>query len=101
MRTIRCGIAALAMIAVAGCAVVRNQSTPGEYVDDVVLVTQIKARFAEDPVVSAAALEVEALRGTVQLTGFARSQDEKARAGELARQVTGVREVRNDIIVRP
>lgn len=100
MRTTR-WITALSLLALAGCAVVRNQSTPGEYVDDAVLSTQIKSRFAQDPIVSASALEVESLRGTVQLSGFARSQDEKDRAGALAREVPGVKEVRNDIIIHP
>lgn len=95
--------AALAGITIisAGCAVGRDQSTAGAYVDDVAITTSVKAKFVEDKTVSAAAISVETLNGTVQLSGFAKSTAEKARAGEIASGVKNVRSVRNDIVVRP
>jgi osmotically-inducible protein OsmY len=44
---------------------------------------------------------VETLKGTVQLSGFAKSQTEKDRAEAIARNVKGVTSVRNSIVVRP
>jgi osmotically-inducible protein OsmY len=44
---------------------------------------------------------VEPLNGTVALSGFAKSQAEKSQAETLARNTKGVREVRNNIVVRP
>ena len=38
--------------------------------------------------------------GIVQLSGFAKSQSEKDRAGQIARGVKGVTEVRNSLIVK-
>lgn len=93
--------AAVAVFATTGCAVVRDQSTVGEYIDDTAITTRVKARFAEDPVVSALAINVETLAGTVQLSGFASSTTERNQAQALARRVSGVKSVRNDIIVRP
>ena len=83
-----------------GCAVERDQSTMGEYVDDAVITTRVKAKLAEDPGVSAMAVSVETLRGVVQLSGFAKSAAESQRAETLARQTPGVRSVRNSLVLR-
>ncbi|MHA7598679.1 BON domain-containing protein [Alicycliphilus sp. T452] len=84
-----------------GCAVVRDQQTVGSYVDDAAITTAVKAKMAEDKSVSAAAISVETLNGTVQLSGFAKSQAEKDRAESIARNTKHVRDVRNSIVVRP
>jgi len=83
-----------------GCAVTRNQETVGAYVDDAALTTRVKAKFAADPTVSAMAISVETLKGTVQLSGFAKSAQVKAMAEKLARETSGVVAVRNDIAIR-
>ena len=95
--------AALAGITIVstGCSVARNQQTVGSYVDDAGITTAVKAKMAEDKSVSAAAISVETLNGTVQLSGFAKSQSEKDRAESIARGTKHVREVRNSIVVRP
>jgi hyperosmotically inducible periplasmic protein len=92
--------AALMVVQVTGCAVARDQQTVGAYIDDTTITTRVKARFAEDPAVSAMSLNVETLNGTVQLSGFAKSHEEKAMAEKLARETSGVVAVRNDIAVR-
>lgn len=84
----------------AGCAVARDQQTVGQYVDDTTITTQVKAKFADDSTVAATSIRVETLKGQVQLSGFAKSWQEKERAEVLARSVKGVAGVRNDIIVR-
>lgn len=95
--------AALAGITIvtAGCSVARNQQTAGAYVDDAAITTAVKAKMAEDKTVSAAAISVETLNGTVQLSGFAKSQAEKNQAEAIARNAKNVRDVRNSIVVRP
>ncbi len=85
----------------AGCSVMRGQQTAGSYVDDTGITTAVKAKFVEDKVVSAGSINVETLNGTVQLSGFARSEDEKRQAENIARNTKHVRAVRNDIVVRP
>lgn len=84
-----------------GCAVGRGQETAGAYVDDAAITTAVKAKFVEDKSVSAGAISVETLNGTVQLSGFAKSGAEKAQAESITRGVKNVRAVRNDIVVRP
>jgi osmotically-inducible protein OsmY len=84
-----------------GCSVIRNQETPGAYIDDAAITTAVKAKFVEDKTVDAGAVKVETLNGTVALSGFAKSPAEKAQAEFLARNTKGVREVRNNLAVRP
>jgi hyperosmotically inducible periplasmic protein len=93
-------MSAAALITSTGCAVTRGQETVGAYVDDTALTTRVKAKFAEDKTVSAMSISVETLKGVVQLSGFAKSSEEKAMAERLARNTSGVTGVRNDIIVR-
>lgn len=92
--------AAVAVLGTTGCAVTRDQETVGSYIDDATLTTRVKAKLADDPVVSAMAIQVETLKGVVQLSGFAKSADERAQAEALAKSTSGVTSVRNDIIVR-
>lgn len=93
--------ASLAMVAGAGCAVARDQQSVGEYVDDATITTQIKSRFIKNEVVAASSISVETLNGTVMLSGFAKSAAEKNTAEAIARDVNGVKAVKNAIVVRP
>ena len=93
-------VSAVALLTTTGCAVMRDQQSVGTYVDDATLTTRVKAKFADNPVVSMMSITVETMKGTVQLSGFAKTADEKATAERLARQTSGVVAVRNDIIVR-
>lgn len=92
--------AAASLTALPGCAVTRDQSTVGEYIDDATITTKVKAKFVEDKAVDASAISVETLNGEVILSGFAKSSAEKTRAQELAQQVKGVRSVKNTLEVR-
>lgn len=93
-------IAVSSTLFMGGCAVQRDQSTAGEYVDDSVVTTKVKTKFIESKAVDASAIEVETLKGTVQLSGFAKTAAEKSSAEKLAKSVEGVKTVKNDIIVK-
>lgn len=93
-------VAAIGALGISGCAVQSGQSSVGQYVDDATITTRVKARFAEDREVSAMRIQVETLKGAVQLSGFAASQAEKERAAELARGVPDVKSIINNIVVR-
>jgi osmotically-inducible protein OsmY len=92
--------ATVSLVQLTGCAVARDQQTVGSYIDDATITTRVKARMAEDKSVSATSISVETLKGTVQLSGFAKSADERATAERIARSTPGVQAVRNDILVR-
>jgi hyperosmotically inducible periplasmic protein len=103
MNTRTLTIAALSgiLIALSGCAVTRGQETVGAYVDDSVITSSVKTRMIDNPNVDAASIKVETLNGTVMLSGFAKNSVERNSAEGIARGVSGVREVRNEIAVRP
>ena len=92
---------ALVLLSTAGCAVTRGQETIGAYVDDATITTKIKARFVDNKDVDASAISVETLNGTVMLSGFAKNMTEKSMAEKLAREVSGVKQVKNEIAIRP
>jgi len=94
-------IALAATLGATGCAVTSGQQSVGSYVDDATVTARVKTRFAEDPSVAAMRINVETLKGEVQLSGFAATETEKANAASIARAVPDVKSVRNNIVVRP
>jgi hyperosmotically inducible periplasmic protein len=90
---------AVALLASAGCTVMRDQQSVGTYVDDSVITSRVKARLAEDKIVSALVLSVETFKGVVQLSGVAKTEAERSTAEKLARETAGVVGVQNNIRV--
>ncbi len=83
-----------------GCAGTATKESTGEYLDDTAITTKVKAQFVKDSTVKAKDVKVETFKGVVALSGFVNTAEEKARAGEIAATVTGVREVKNDITLK-
>lgn len=100
-NTLAAIVAAVALLSATGCAVSRGQQTAGAYVDDATITTQIKSRMLADKDVAGTSISVETLNGTVILSGFAKSSMERSTAEMIARDVNGVKAVRNDIAMRP
>lgn len=91
---------AAGVVLLPSCAVTRGQESVGEYASDSAITAALKSKFAADPEVSAMAIQVETMQGAVQLSGFAKSEAERAKAGTIARSYNGVKAVKNDIIVQ-
>ena len=99
--TLASALTVFALITASGCAVQRGQESVGAYVDDAAITTSVKARFVDNKEVDAGAIKVETLNGTVMLSGFAKSQNERTTAEDLAMKTKGVKSVKNAIVVRP
>jgi len=99
-NTLAAIVAAAALLSATGCAVTRDQSTVGEYIDDTAITTAVKARFVDNPDVAASSISVETLNGTVMLSGFAKNAKEKTTAESITRGVKGVKSVKNEILIR-
>lgn len=69
----------------------------GEYLDDSVITTKVKAALIDDPELSAIEVNVETYKGVVQLSGFVRDPEDIARATQVVRQIKGVNDVKNDL----
>lgn len=93
-------LTAATVFAVVGCAPTPTREGTGEYVDDAVLTTKVKASIFNEPTLKATEINVETFKGTVQLSGFVAQPGDITKAGEIARGVKGVKEVKNDIRVK-
>ena len=88
------------LLTVIGCAPTPTREGTGEYVDDTVITTKVKAAILNEPGLKSAQINVETFKGTVQLSGFVTTNSEVVRAGDVTRQVKGVQSVKNDIRLR-
>lgn len=98
---------ALIGVSLAGCATEGGGSdrtdvrqTPGAYMDDSMITTKVKTAIFNEPGLDSAEITVETYQGTVQLSGFVESQNDINRAVQVARQVEGVKSVKNDMRVK-
>lgn len=82
---------------VLGCASSAKHESTGDYVDDAVITTKVKAAILEERDLKVTEINVETYQGRVQLSGFVSSRDQIARASEVTRKVKGVKSVVNDI----
>ncbi len=96
----RCLVLVLLVTICAACATKPILENTGEFIDDSVITTKIKSQIAGDGLLKAFQISVETFRGTVQLSGFVNSQWDIERADEIARNVKGVRSVRNNLMVK-
>lgn len=69
----------------------------GRAVDDSVITAKVKTALIQDPVTKAHEISVETFHGTVQLSGFVDTAESKERAGQLAKNVEGVHDVKNSL----
>ena len=94
-------LALLMLIAtIAACASTPKQSGTGEYIDDSVITTKVKSQLASDDFLKSFQISVESRKGIVQLSGFVDSQKAVNKAGQITRNVEGVKSVKNDLIVK-
>jgi osmotically-inducible protein OsmY len=83
-----------------GCAATQKKESTGQYVDDSVITTEVKAAILDEPSLKVFQINVKTYKGVVQLSGFVDSSQNARKAGEVAGGVTGVKEVKNDLTVK-
>jgi len=88
------------MVSFLGCASTAKHEGTGEYVDDTVITTKVKAAIFGDESLKSGEINVETFKGVVQLSGFVNSQADINKAVEVARTVKGVTSVKNDMQVK-
>jgi osmotically-inducible protein OsmY len=83
-----------------GCGATATKEGTGEYVDDSVITTTVKAAILHDSTLKVNEINVETFKGVVQLSGFVRSQTDIDKAVQVARGVAGVKSVKNDMRIK-
>jgi len=88
------------VIAFIGCASTTKKESTGQYVDDSVITTKVKAAIFDEASLKVFQINVKTYKGVVQLSGFVDSSQNVKKAGHVASGVTGVVEVKNDLVVK-
>ncbi|GGD51515.1 BON domain-containing protein [Lacimicrobium alkaliphilum] len=83
-----------------GCGATETSESTGEYVDDTVITTKVKAAIFNNDALESAEINVETFKGEVQLSGFVSSTADINTAVRLARKVTGVKSVENKMQIK-
>lgn len=74
-----------------------KKESAGEYLDDSVITTKVKAAILNEPTLKSFEIKVETYKDIVQLSGFVSSEANIEKAVEVARGVKGVSSVKNDM----
>lgn len=90
----------MGVLTISGCASTSTQFGTGEYIDDSVITTKVKAAILKEETLKVAEINVETFKGVVQLSGFVSSQEDINRAVVITRKVAGVKSVKNDMLVK-
>ena len=88
---------AIVFASLLGCASTSKQEGTGEYVDDTVITSKVRAAIFDDPSLKSAEINVETFKGVVQLSGFVNSREDINKAVRVAREIPGVTSVKNDM----
>lgn len=91
---------ASALLATA-CATSSKQESTGEYVDDTVITTRVKAAILNEPTLKSMEINVETYKSVVQLSGFVSTRDNMLKAATVAGAVKGVTGVKSDMRLKP
>lgn len=92
-------LAVSAVVGWTGCAGNRYHESTGEYVDDSSLTARVKSALGNDSY-KYPDVKVTTFKGTVQLSGFVDDRSQRDRAGSIAKEVQGVKDVDNNITVK-
>ncbi|MFA6280026.1 MAG: BON domain-containing protein [Bdellovibrionales bacterium] len=87
-------------LALGACSMFSGHETSGQYVDDTTITTKVKAQIFDDPSLKVLQVNVETMKGVVQLSGFVDSRQNEAKAVSIAQKVRGVVSVKDDLVVR-
>jgi hyperosmotically inducible protein len=88
---------AVTLASAVGCSSTPQKEGTGQYIDDSVITAKVKAAIFDNATTKATEINVETFKGVVQLSGFVSSQEAAYKAVDLARNVSGVKSVTNDM----
>ena len=86
--------------ALMGCAATQKHESTGQYVDDSVITTKVKAAIFNEASLKTLQINVKTFKTTVQLSGLVDSKKTADKAEELVKGVKGAKSIKNDLIVK-
>jgi hyperosmotically inducible protein len=84
----------------AGCTSTPTSDSTGQYVDDTAITTKVKNALLADGAVKSSEISVQTVKGVVQLSGFVDTSDQKSAAEKDASAIPGVKDVKDDLVVK-
>ncbi len=87
-------------LVLSACAPTRTSESTGGYVDDSAITAKVKTAILQDPQLKVMEIHVTTFKDVVQLSGFVDTQKMVVYAGSVARNVSGVVSVQNNLIVK-
>ena len=87
------------LLSIVGCMSMTGQ-TAGQYVNDSTITASVKAKLVADKVANFTRIDVDTTNRVVALNGVVESPEQKARAEQLAMEVSGVRQVDNQLQIQ-
>jgi hypothetical protein len=91
----------LIILGMCGCIGMHRHQVGGEMLDDKVTNERVQAALKADSSNYYTGVEVNTTNGIVTLSGFVRTEEEKAKAVELAKTVRRVKELKDTLQVKP
>lgn len=93
-------VLAAVLTILSACSVFSGRQTTGEYIDDTTITTSVKTAILKEPLLKTFQIHVETFQNQVQLSGFVDSHKASQKAEQLARNVEGVKDVQNSLVIR-
>ncbi len=90
----------LLLASLMSCAGTDTRQSTGQYVDDSAITAKVKAAIFDEDSLKSLQITVVTFKGDVQLSGFVDSSQNVIKAGQIAKNVAGVRSVKNDLVVK-
>jgi len=87
------------LLSATGCTSMTGQ-TAGQYIDDSSITTSVKTKLVADKAANFTRIDVDTTNRVVALSGVVESSEQKARAEQLAMEVSGVRRVDNNLQIQ-
>jgi len=100
LKPVAGAVAALAILAMAGCMSTPDRSA-GRVLDDKMIASKVKGALNDAKIYKFDDVKVATYKGVVQLSGFVDTEEQKQKAGEIAKRVDWVRDVVNNISLKP
>ncbi len=88
---------ALLLASLVGCSATPSGESTGQYLDDMIITSSVKAAILNEPTLKVRDINVETFKGIVQLSGFVAAPDSMATAVKVAKNINGVKSVRNEL----
>ena len=101
LKTIKFLMLTVVIIAISACGSTSTSESTGEYFDSAATTAKVKGRLVDMLGPKAAmSIKVKTYKNNVQLSGFVNNNIIKDRAGIIADNTFGVKEVSNNLIVK-